>query len=272
MTDITSTEAGQRRIDRAALISIPVLIALIIGLLSAQRTLAAARVQIANQPGAVLYTAAFEGDMGDWATYAGRLSAQISAGTLVVAVDQVDAGAFSAALPVFTDFDLRVKTRMIAGPEDNALGVVFRLQTGDSGRVEDDRYYLFQISSDGYYRLVRVLDGVLDEVSTWIESPTVRIGFDIENSLRVVALGDRFRFFVNDQPVALCIPNNPEAESMYQMNTCVDGQMIEVWQDAAVTSGQIGLAAASTETGGGGVQIAFDDLVIGGVAADTMAE
>jgi hypothetical protein len=84
------------------------------------------------------------------------------------------------------------------------------------------------------------------------------------NRLRVSATGDRFRFWINDQPVTLCIPDDPNAESTINPlnGECMDGAMLETLTDATIPNGQVGVTARSTPTGGEGVVAAFDNLLI----------
>lgn len=219
----------------------------------------------------VLYAAAFDdaAEFNDeWRLYPGRLAASIESGELLIEVDDFNSGAFSFARPHFQDFDLRVQTRAVDGPVDNGFGVIFRLQNRDNESPADDTYYVFLISSDGYYRVVRSIDGRERIISDWIESDLINQGLGAVNALRVVGQGSRFRFFINDAPVQLCIPDNPEGISTFMMDTCIQGQMFDVLEDATIPTGQVGVIAISTETGGPGVQIAFDNLIVSGVEED----
>lgn len=261
-----------RRLDIAAALSIPALIALILLLWSLNRDMDAAQFFIGNTANDVLYAATFEQYADDFNQYGGRLSAQVDNGMLIVQVDEANNGAFSTASPGFSDFDLRVNATALAGPLDNAFGVIFGLNAGNAAQAGDDRYYLFEISSDGYYRLSRAESGELREISNWIESPVVQIGLNEENNIRIVSFENQLRFWVNGQPASLCIPNNPAARSLYRLGTCIDGQMLDVWQASASPVGQIALTASATATGGPGVQVGFNDLIILGVDASTLAE
>jgi hypothetical protein len=139
------------------------------------------------------------------------------------------------------------------------------LQNKDNTALEDDSYYHFLISADGWYRLERVIDGGSPEIiSDWIASPLVNQGLGAINRLRVVARGDQFRFYVNDQPVQLCIPDDPTAQSTINPldGSCMDGAMLDTLTDASIPNGQIGVSAQSTQTGGEGVAAAFDNLLI----------
>ncbi len=192
----------------------------------------------------------------------GQLAASIRDGGLVLRIDRAGAAAFSRARVHFRDFDLRIRLMAVEGPIDNGYGVIFRFQDNDNNLIADDRYYAFQISSDGYYRLVSRTEGEEREISTWIPSSIVRPGLNASNEIRVTAQGDRFQFFVNDQIAPLCIPDNPAGRSVYFMDTCRDGQMYDTWTDASIPDGQIGALALATATGGPGVVVRVESIVV----------
>lgn len=235
--------------------------ALLIALYAGEPILAEMHYIVPSVPDRVLYASAFDGYLDEWETYLGRLEAQIAAGVLRIRVDDTDAGAYSAAYPYFADFDLRVTARAVDGPLNNGYGVIFRLH-------DRRNYYTFLVSSDGYYQVGRVLNGQFRELSTWIPSPLVRQGIGEANALRVVARGDRMRFYVNDQRVALCIPNNPAAQSTYLMETCIDGTMQDVLVDASIPNGRIGVTAQTIVGAEAGVVAEFDDLIVLGAPVD----
>lgn len=231
-------------------------------LLLARGLLADWRYVMEGAPGDLLYAAAFDGFTEEWQQYRGQDEAQIGEGRLVIGTSQAVSGPFSVAQPWFADFDLRVVAQPLEGPLDNGYGVIFRLQTNDPSTPRDDAYYLFLISSDGYYQVRRVIAGDVRELSTWIPSPHILQGLDVVNHLRVVAAGDQFRFFINGEAVALCIPDDPTARSTYieRSGECLGGQMRTTLIDDSIGQGQVGLIVLSLGTPG--VRVAFDNLLI----------
>lgn len=252
---------------RWLLILIPLVLLVLLIVLG--RALAGQHMLIDGTAGAVIYAAGFSGEGGfntDWDQYDdGQLSARIADESLTIGVGRGGAAAFSSAAPHAGNFDLRVTLAAIAGPVDNGFGVLFRLQDGGNTTITDDAYYAFQISSDGYYRLVRRIEGAEREISTWIASDVVRQGLGAVNTLRVIAQGDSFQFFINDQPAPLCIPDDPTGRSVYFMETCRDGRMVTTWTDNTIATGQFGVLALATDTGGPGVVVRVDHLVVLGV-------
>lgn len=221
---------------------------------------------VSGEPGELLYTAAFDGFLEEWSLYEGRLSAQVVGDALRITADAPQSGPFSYASPHFADFDLTVQTRAVVGSLDNAYGVIFRLDRKANMDPADDSYYLFLISSDGYYRLKRVVDGEVRVISTWIASPHIRQGVGADapvNTIRVLADGPDFRFFINGEPVTLCIPDNPEHESTLDaLGECMDGEMVEVLVDNLLPSGQVGFAVEVGQMQEPGTVVDFDNVLI----------
>jgi hypothetical protein len=218
------------------------------------------------EPGLVAYTADFERNPDEWNLSEGRLKAFITQQqTLRLDVGDFNSLPFAEAQPHFADFDLRVQARTVAGPLNNAFGVIFRLNNKSNTAFADDDFYLFLISSDGYYRVVRSIDGLQKDLSTWIPSPLIHQGLDVTNYLRVVAKGDVFQFYINGSLVQLCIPDDPAAQSTYTFDgVCQGGTMRDSLVDVSIPNGQIGVAAQTFDESG--VVVDFDNLVILGPA------
>lgn len=218
-----------------------------------------------SEAGKIIYLAAFDGFNEDWNQADGRLKAQIvESGALRLDVGDTNSIPFSEAKQHFGDFDLQVQATPVDGPLNNGYGVIFRLQSKANNSPSDNDFYLFMVSSDGYYQVSRSLNGVQKVLSLWIPSDAVQQGIGATNWLRVVAKGDHFQFYVNNQLVNLCIPDNPNAESTYNQFTgeCVGGQMLDTLIDTSIASGQIGVVAQTFDEPG--VIVDFDNLVVYG--------
>lgn len=241
------------------------------------------------QAGDVLYAAGFDGFLDEWEQYDGLLTAQVHDGGLRIEVGADNRFAYSLTSVRAGDFDLRLQARAVDGPLNNGYGVIFRFQKPeDSGLVgaakrlvglgvqfrllpstwqeagDARSFYLFLVSSDGYYSVTRQHAGRYKEISTWIPSTYVNQGLDVVNHLRVIATGETFRFFVNDQPVDLCIPDDPEALSTFT-DECLQGQMLNALTDNTIANGQVGVIAMTLSEPN--VAVEFDNLVI--VAPET---
>ncbi len=260
-------------IKRIVWLLIPALIAA--GLFILNRETSDERVIITGDSGALIYAASFDGDAaldGEWEQYEGRQSASITDGALRISVGLAQDGNYSLSDYSFRNFDVRVSARAVAGPLDNGYGVIFRL-------LDRDNYFLFMVSSDGFYSVQRILDGQLREISTWIPTTnsvpelnglTVNAGLEAVNDMRVIARGDTFEFYVNGVQAALCIPNDPTALSTYYeffatpQERCTDGSIVYTLTDDSIPFGQVGVAAQSfnlpaTERA---VIVDFEDIVV----------
>jgi hypothetical protein len=232
------------------------------------------------EPGQLLYATSFDAFNDEWDLYPGRDSAQI-----VPASSLESLGASSAVTPLsgdvlaikygsgsrdqavwstldrkFSDFDLRVTTQLIAGPVDQSqYGVIFRYRD-----LQD--LYAFFITSDGYYSLAKRENGTWDDVSVWGQTDAIRQGSDAANEVRVIARGDEFRFFVNGQPVPLCLKGENRFSMWQGPGVCVEGgELTTVYRDSAFKQGRIALAVGTID--GSDIEVAFDDLVIVGPEA-----
>jgi hypothetical protein len=211
---------------------------------------------LVGAPGELLYVAAFDDFLDEWEQDTGRNSQQVVDGAMQIEIGTEKQVVWSPAAPRFSDFDATVVASAVDGPEDNGYGLIFRLS--------DDRqsFYMFLVSSNGYYKVERYLSEQAPKpLSNWINSEIINTGIDASNRLRVVAKGDTFTFFINDQPVQLCIPNDPEAESTYRGGICIQGEMHDSLTDASLTTGRLGVVAI-TEIGAPDVVAQFDNLVV----------
>ncbi|MCP5097235.1 MAG: hypothetical protein GY943_16940 [Chloroflexi bacterium] len=100
----------------------------------------------------------------------------------------------------FDDGLYEVEATQIEGPDDNGYGLIFRVDD------ENDDFYSFQISGDGYVWIGRYLNGGTEEAEPiidewWFESAAINQGANTTNKLGVQAEGANLIFFINDQEV-----------------------------------------------------------------------
>lgn len=158
-----------------------------------------------------------------------RADIVINGGRLRIAVKTPDAVAWSvAAGKTFDDFTLDVDATPLAGPDDNDFGVIVR-------HADDDNFYRFEISSDGYYNAQKRQKGKWEGlVADWAESTAIRKG-RATNHLRVVCAGSAMTFYVNQI------------------------KLLQVTDDS-FKRGKVGVFAGTLSQPG--VQVAFDDLQV----------
>lgn len=208
---------------------------------------------VTGPPGSLLYISTFDAFADEWQQYAGRVRAGLMEGALQIAIEDADRRPFSTTPFRYGDFDLEADMQAVAGPLNNAYGVVFRLQ-------DERNLYRFLISSDGWYSLWRTVDGQDKRLSAWISSPLIVQGLNTVNRVRVVAQGPQMQFFINGQQVQLCIPDDPAGESTFSRGECIGGTMRDTLVDTTFAEGHIGLIAQTLREPG--VVVNFEHILI----------
>lgn len=131
----------------------------------------------------------------------------------------------------FSDGIFEVDATPLDGAIDNGYGLLFRVDENN----ED--FYVFKISSDGYVYIGRCQDGCrIDEAlvdKDWFVSESVLIGFNVTNHLSVKAFGEIMVFYVNGVEVGKA-------------------------NDGLLRNGDIGLLAETFTPGG--LRVAFDNF------------
>ena len=261
----------------------------------AYAALAPKNAALDGRPGDLLYAAAFTEFADEWELYEGQQSARITDEQIELVVSAPQTATWSTARHQFGDFDVRVTAVASDGPIDNAFGLVFHLQDADENSCEmpaiilcgieeafplvgaalrqlldinqSTDYFAFMISSDGYYSFWKNENGVMRPVSAWIPSPKINQGLNETNKIRILASHSSYQFFINNERVELCIPDDPAAASTYAGGECIDGSMRDSFRDESLSQGKLGVIAQSTATGGGGVVVRFDNLIVFSPAA-----
>jgi len=122
----------------------------------------------------------------------------------------------------FNDFVYEVEARWQAGEEDYGFGIIFRVQ-------DSDNFYLFDITSTGYFKIDKKVDGEYFDLSDWERNTAINA--QGVNYLKVEAVGNLLTFFINNNKIK------------------------EVF-DSTFEEGNIGLFA------GGDVHASFDNLKV----------
>jgi hypothetical protein len=88
----------------------------------------------------------------------------------------------------FSDIVISADTVFPPATQVAAAALVFHYQ-------DDDNFYLFSVSNDGYYTLEIKRDGAWDVLISWTESPEIDA---VRNAIRVETRGERIALYVND--------------------------------------------------------------------------
>ncbi len=164
----------------------------------------------------------------------GDATGQVQDGVYDLTVLADDVIIWTAAGQEFGDGVYQVEATQVDGPVNNGFGMIFRLDD------ENDDFYLFKISGDGYVWIGRYRNGGEGEAEPlvgewWFESTAVQQGLNKTNVLRVRAESGNLIFFVNDVEV---------------------GRVT----DDAFGRGDIGLMVETL--GLGGVRVQFDNFTV----------
>ncbi|MBZ0317937.1 MAG: tripartite tricarboxylate transporter TctB family protein [Anaerolineae bacterium] len=136
-----------------------------------------------TKPGEFIFVTTFDNYNDEWDIYPGRDSSEIVTDEhnnphLVVKLGsgQPEDGVYSLLNRKIRDFDLRVTTNQLTSDAlyDNRYGVIFRYR-------DNFNYYSFEVSGDGWYRVIKVEEGVEDgekvavvtEVSAWMSTTLI---------------------------------------------------------------------------------------------------
>ena len=150
----------------------------------------------------------------------------VTGGVLQVHVFDAGQVAWASSQDSWGDVHLTVEATQVSGPHDNEYGVLLRM--GD-----DQHFYAFSISGDGYARVARYDNGSWTVLGPdWVPNDAINRG-EATNLIEVIAQGTAFAFRVNGQSV------------------------LEI-DDAAFTLGTVGLYAGAFSEGD--VVVAFDNL------------
>ena len=145
--------------------------------------------------GDLLYQDDFRDPGSGWDTWSeGTTAGKYVDGEYRLAVYREDymAWSYPADDQEFKDVAIEVDARQVEGSLDSTFGLIVRHQ------IDEERYYWFQISGDGYYSVEKKGDDEWILLQAWEASDAIKQGLDATNQIRVVCYGDRFSFYVND--------------------------------------------------------------------------
>jgi hypothetical protein len=186
-----------------------------------------------DAPG-ILFFDDFNGEQDcGWAVYSrGGGAAAIENAAMQLTVNQPGQIWWTNPTRNFDDVVITAEARQVSGPNNNAYGLICRYQN-------EENFYVFLISGDGYYAIGKYQSGVeavtyLTENGQFQLSDAINTGI-ASNELRVTCTGNQLSLEVNGSP------------------------LISVTDPTFVT-GDIGVAASTLETGTGVIE--FDNVQV----------
>lgn len=173
--------------------------------------------------GGTLFNDPFEGERDcGWALYSrDGASSEISEGVLRLTTSQPGQIWWTNPGRTFDDVIITAEMAQVIGPQDNAFGLICRYQSSEN-------FYVFLISSDGYYAIGKYQSGssqieYLSGEGEYVPSDAINQG-QARNSMR-----------------ASCVGN--------ELSLTVNGELLESVNDATFVTGDIGLGASTFESG-----------------------
>jgi len=202
-------------------------ICLVIFLTACQSSIIA---ELVTQPGQILFHDNFSDPASGWSQTNGTIGSlgyENSAYQMLVLTPGFDLRAISGNS--FKDVQIEVDTTRLAGPASNRFGIICRYQDMENS-------YFFIISSDGYYAIGKINNGVATLLGQNMMAYSAAILQDSgPNHLRFDCIGKSLTGYINGQPVAIT-------------------------QDTDFSSGDTGLTAGAFDEGG--VEVSFDNFMV----------
>jgi hypothetical protein len=146
-------------------------------------------------------------------------------GAYVVEVKKAETLVWARVDGSYDNARIEVDTEVPAGAEVSAAGLIFHYQ-------DEDNFYLYSVSNDGYYRLELLEGNEWVVLIDWTQSDAVDA---VNNRLQVLTEGDAITLLVN-------------------------GEELEATSDGTFTSGEVGLAVSSLDEPS--AEVRFDNMVI----------
>lgn len=187
------------------------------------------------RPDGVILQDDFSDPQSGWDRHTGSdLTTDYADGRYLIAIERPNLDAWGLAGLDLNDMQVEAEAVRAAGPADNAFGLICRFtRAGDQSN-----FYFFQISSDGYFAVGKVVKDrrtFLSPAGDYAPLAAIQTDPAAVNRLAATCRGDALTFVVN-------------------------GQTAGTFTDAELTHGDVGLMAGTFNAGG--VQIAFDNVTV----------
>ncbi len=181
-------------------------------------------VVLPDNPGEQLFADDFSSDKGVWGLANGIV---FDGEQIILNVPDTNNYLWTTIGTEFDNADFQVEGEKLGGPDDNSFGVIFRFQDANN-------YYAYEISSDGFYVVNKLVDGSWTQLIEWSSSPLIETGY-ATNQVAVEMMGNHYSFFIN-------------------------GVQVDSMTDDTFSGGSIGLIASSYSEPD--VSVGFDNALV----------
>ena len=184
------------------------------------------------QPGDVVLSDAFNDNDNGWDTFGDALaSVKIADGALAFQIKTKEVFYNTYPKGRFVDVDLTFETTFAEGVGGNTMyGAMCRKES-------ESNFYLFVLTGDGYYTVVKYVADEWLEIVDWTRSSAIRTGKGAINAIRIICSGDTLQLTVNDR-------------------------VLVTKQDTKFKRGTIGLVVGTFDGSSPNSTISFDNLII----------
>lgn len=187
-----------------------------------------------GQESQLLFLDDFSTTAGDWFTNGDPdLNMNYEEGSLRLALADANSAAWSLTNRIFTDTSIQAVAQRVGGSDDNYFGLMCRIQ----GTTAGADFYMFMVSSDGFYGIAKRINGgelTLLNADQLQYSPQIPQG---------------------DQPLDLLIECDEDRLALF-----VDEQLITEVYDEDLGAGQVGVFVGTFAEGG--TDVRFDDFQV----------
>jgi hypothetical protein len=188
-------------------------------------------VATAAPSGTVLFADDFTNNQNNWGISAGETGTiSFIYDGLDIKVNQANSMIWSVAGEKFKDTTIDIDGVLLSGSSNDAYGAICRFQ-------DNDHFYGFLVTHDGYYGIFKMQDGKLvlaDPVGGLKYSDAIRQG-GVVNHIQTVCQGNTLQLSVN-------------------------GELLSIIQDDSYAQGQVGVIAAAYADPG--EELFFDNLKV----------
>jgi hypothetical protein len=215
-------------------------------------------------PGRILYTTTFDAYQHyDWQFEEPETQTTIDDGELRLAAD-VETPRFVVSLQRdFSDMDMRINVKWLTETR-GYISLRFRQAVEQT----ETAYYELKLDSRGAYRIEMARAGQMPEImSDWQVTPFAVTGQGQINRIRIVAKAYVFAFYLNDQPLPLCLKGQDAAPKWTGLNTgacSTDGQRTRTELVEQTLDGGMFSIGVYSDSDAGVFSAAFDNLLIYG--------
>ena len=189
------------------------------------------QIKESSVSGSLLFSDDFSSNANDWGTSGNNIGEiNFIYDGLEIKVNTPNSLLWTTTNDLFKDSQIEVDAVLLSGPTNDAFGAVCRFQ-------DNENYYGFLLSHDGYYGIFKMQNGsltLIDSQSGLHFSEVIRQG-GVVNHIQAICQGDTLKLTVN-------------------------GTLLSEVKDGSFTQGKIGLIVGTYETAG--ADVFFDNLVV----------